>query len=333
MQVMLHCTDRFRASEPTGMLDISPREALNILKTPGCRIDSLLELSCSIRTTGLRDGISFCSIINAKSGNCSEDCSFCAQSSTSTAPHRNYPLLENHLIKAARKMAEENGAEHFSIVTSGCWASQEDIESICETISSSGNDRPIWCASLGILSLEQLQLLKAAGLGRYHHNIETDRSFFREICSTHTWLQRVNTIKSAKLSGLEVCSGGIIGLGESLSQRVSMAFQLRELDVDSIALNFLIPLEGTGAGMTLKPLPVDDILKTIVMFRLVCPDSELRLCAGRQYLGSYEEELLRAGITGIMTGDLLTTCGPDRERDTLVRKAAERLRVDQNVRI
>ncbi len=303
---------------------ISPSRALEILQTPLEQIQSLLQLSDGMRTERFSDRISFCSIINAKSGNCTEDCAFCAQSSKSSTSHNSYPMMDAYRILSARKMAGEIGSGHFSVVTSGSSPTEKELDDICDIISREQNGKPFWCASLGILSLQQLRLLKDAGLRRYHHNLETDRTYFPEICTTHTWQDRVDTVRNAMLAGLEVCSGGIIGLGESLSQRVSMAFQLRDLEVDSIALNFLIPLEGTRIDSRQKRLLPADMLKTLIMFGMVCPDSELRLCAGRKMLDGYEKEIFRAGVTGIMIGDLLTVSGSNIQDDLKLLETAGR---------
>jgi len=311
------------------MQAVSPPSAMEILRTPHVRIQSLLTLSEGIRAArGSSGEISLCTIINAKSGDCTEDCSFCAQSSFSSSPHKSYPMMDGCRILSARKKAFEHGAEHFSIVTSGRSPTEKELAHICETISRGEGEKPFWCASLGILSLRQLRLLKDAGLRRYHHNVETERTFFPEICTTHTWQERVDTVRMAKAAGLEVCSGGIIGLGESLPQRVNMAFELRELEVDSIALNFLIPLEGTKFTTRWENISPFDMLKTVIMFGMVCPDSELRICAGRGMLAEYEKEIFRAGVTGIMTGDLLTISGSGFQEDIELLAAAGRVRAE-----
>lgn len=308
------------------MQTLSPSGALEILLTPEGRIEPLLSLSCGMRAAGGFSGkISFCSIINAKSGGCTENCSFCAQSYVSSAPHKSYPMMGGCRILSARKKASEQGAGYFSIVTSGGSPNKEELAFICDTISRGEEVKPFWCASLGILSLQQLKLLKNAGLRRYHHNLETERTYFPRICTTHTWEDRADTVRLAKAAGLEVCSGGIIGLGESLHQRVCMAFQLRDLKVDSIALNFLIPLEGTRIRPGKEHISAVDMLKTVIMFGMVCPDSELRLCAGREILGEYEKKMFRAGVTGIMSGDLLTTSGSRFQDDLELLKAAGRV--------
>ena len=292
---------------------ITPAEALEILKTR--EINSLLRICDEINTDRLSAEVPFCSIINAKSGNCSEDCTFCAQSAISSASFEPYAILDDRSILAARRRAGEQGAGHFSIVTSGRSVTEKELQHICGTVSGGGNGKPFWCASLGILSLRQLRLLKRAGLKRYHHNLETAETYFPKICTTHTWQERVNTVRNAKLAGLEVCSGGIIGLGESLRQRVDLAFHLRDTGVNSIALNILVQVKGISIRSPRKYLSPADMLKTVAMFAMVCPDSELRLCAGREFLGEYQKDIFRAGVTGLMTGDLLTTDGSQVEDD------------------
>jgi len=307
------------------MQTINPAEALQILHTPDSEIYSLLHRCRETGAARFSDGISICSIINAKSGNCTEDCTFCAQSSVSSAIHESYPMIDVAGISAARNRAGESGADHFSIVMSGRSPAEKELLAVCGIITGEKNGLPHWCASLGILSMHQMKLLKDAGLRRYHHNLETDRTYFPQICSTHEWTDRFNTVRNARLAGLEVCSGGIIGLGESLDQRVAMAFSLRDLRVDSIALNFLIPLEGTGIDYPQRSSSPADLLRTVIMFGLVCQDSELRICAGRKKLEGYEKEIFSAGVTGIMTGDLLTTAGSGIKADLELLEAAGRV--------
>ncbi len=307
------------------MQDISPDRALEVLKTPEKRIPSLLQLCDGMRAEKSSDEVSLCSIVNAKSGNCTEDCAFCAQSSVSSTSCKSYPMMDSYSILSARRRAGELGAGNFSIVTSGGSPTREELENICGMISRGREMKPFWCASLGLLSLQQLQLLRSTGLSRYHHNLETERTYFPEICTTHTWQDRINTISNAKLAGLEVCSGGIIGLGESLRQRVYMAFQLRDLKVDSIALNFLILLKGTRINSRQEFFSPADMLKTVIMFGMVCPEAELRICAGRKLLGEYQKEIFRAGVTGIMTGDLLTTAGSRIQNDLELLETAGRI--------
>jgi biotin synthase len=265
--------------------------------------------------------ISLCVIINAKSGLCSEDCAYCSQAAGSLAEIPKYPLLEKEKLVAAARQAAAAGASRFSIVTAGRGVtSAREQNAILEAVAEIRRTAPVQvCASLGIVSLEFLQELKAAGLYRFHHNLETAASHFPRICSTHTYRERVATIEAAHHAGLSVCTGGIFGLGESVAQRWEMAQALKDLPVDATPLNFLHPLSGTGlAGRPLlAPL---EALKIILAFRLVFRDRSLIICGGRQVtLRSLAPLIFAAGADALMTGDYLTTKGqlPDADRDMI----------------
>lgn len=263
------------------------------------------------------DTIDLCAIVNAKSGRCSEDCAFCAQSSHFKTDVHDYPLLSTEKIIAAAKNSLHNSTHRFSIVTSGRGVSAaEDFESICATVGQlAAMPGMAPCASLGILSGGQFERLKQAGLKRYHHNLETAESFYGSICTTHSFGQRAATVRAARAAGLEVCSGGILGLGETPTQRVELALTLRELDVDSVPLNFLNPLAGTKLEHQplLSPL---EILKAIAMFRFVLPKKEIRVCGGREVnLRTLQPLMYLAGANGAMTGNYLTTAGRDPATD------------------
>jgi biotin synthase len=265
--------------------------------------------------------VSFCVIINAKSGLCSEDCAFCSQSvrAKSQVPH--YPLLSlDKLVDAAREAAAA-GASRFSLVTAGRGiTSPRDREAILAAVAAIKADAPLQvCASLGIVDRGFLEELKAAGLSRFHHNLETAASFFPRICTTHSFAERLATIEAAREAGLSVCAGGIFGLGESLAQRREMAQTLKTLDVDAIPLNFLHPLPGTPleSRPLLSPL---EALKVVLAFRLMFPERSVIICGGRQVtLRSLGPLLFAAGADALMTGDYLTTRGrlPDEDRQML----------------
>ncbi len=265
--------------------------------------------------------VSLCVIINAKSGLCSEDCAFCSQAATSRAGAPRYPLLSCEELVAAAQQAAAAGAARFSLVTSGRGIiSPQEQKAILKAVAAIRRATPIEvCVSLGIVDQRFLKELKAAGVYRYHHNLETAPSFFPRICSTHTFAERVATIEAAKQAGLAVCVGGIFGLGESVAQRWEMARSLKELEVDAIPLNFLHPLPGTGleARPLLSPL---EALKIIVAFRLFFPDRSLIICGGRQVtLRSLAPLIFAAGADALMTGDYLTTKGrlPEDDRQML----------------
>lgn len=265
--------------------------------------------------------VSFCVIINAKSGLCSEDCAFCSQSvnASSQAPH--YPLLPQEELVAAARQAAAAGASRFSLVTAGRGVvSPRDQRAILAAVAAIKAAVPIRvCASLGIVDRGFLTELKVAGLYRYHHNLETAASFFPRICTTHSFAERLATIEAAKEAGLSVCAGGIFGLGETLAQRWEMAQTLKSLEVDAIPLNFLHPLAGTplAARPLLAPLTA---LKIVLAFRLTFPGRSVIICGGRQVtLRSLTPLLFAAGANALMTGDYLTTRGrmPDEDRQML----------------
>lgn len=265
--------------------------------------------------------VSFCVIINAKSGLCSEDCAFCSQAATSRSGTPRYPLLDRQELVAAAAQAAAAGASRFSLVTSGrSISSSREQEAILKAVAAIRQAIPIQvCASLGIVEPGFLKELKGAGVSRFHHNLETAASFFPKICTTHTFEERLATIEAAKEAGLSVCAGGILGLGESVAQRWELAQALKELEVDAIPLNFLHPLPGTAlaARPLLSPL---EALKTILAFRLHFPDRSLIICGGRQVtLRSLTPLIFAAGANALMTGDYLTTkgCLPQEDQQML----------------
>jgi biotin synthase len=264
--------------------------------------------------------VSLCVIINAKSGHCSEDCAFCSQSLRSRTDISTYPLLtQEHLVNAARAAAEA-GAGRFSLVTSGRGiASAKDKKAILVAVAAIREAVDIKiCASLGIVDRSFLAELKAAGVHRFHHNLETARSFFPKICTTHTFQERLATVEVAKEVGLSVCVGGILGLGESVAQRWELAQAIKELDPDAIPLNFLHPLPGTRLAHRPRLSPLE-ALKIIAAFRLSFPDKTIIMCGGRQpTVRSLAPLIFAAGANALMTGDYLTTKGRLPEDDRLV---------------
>ena len=257
-----------------------------------------------------------CGIINAKSGRCSEDCSFCAQSRHYQTGTVAYSLVEAETLLERAHFLAAVGADYFGVVLSGGEPSKRDFEKICETtvdiIRATGLKL---CASLGLLNQEQALALRQAGFTSYHHNLETAPSFYPRICTTHQMEHRVETVKNAKRAGLRVCSGGIFGLGENWAQRVEMAEILRELEVDSIPINFLIPIFGTPLADASVLSPREALL-IIALFRLMHPCRDLVVCGGRgRVLGEWDRLVFSAGANGIMIGDYLTTKGKTPERD------------------
>ena len=288
---------------------LSREEARALSKIPRQHLFNLLASADSIRNYFRGNSIQLCTIVNAKSGGCPEDCSFCAQSSKSRADIEVYPLLErNSILKNARN-AKKAGAIRFSIVTSGRKVSKKDFTKIRDMISAIRDLGLLPCASLGMLNAEELSRLKAAGLDRYHHNLETSRRFYKKICSTHGYTEKIETVKAALASGLSICSGGIFGMGETWQDRIDMAFTLRRLNVDSVPINFLIPIKGTSleSRALLNPL---DALQIIALYRFILPNKEIRICGGRlQVLNEFHPLIFLAGADSLLTGNYLTTFG------------------------
>lgn len=255
--------------------------------------------------------VSLCVIINAKSGLCSEDCAYCSQAATATALVPKYPLLPAEQLAEAAQAAHTQGAIRFSLVTSGRGiAAPKEKEAILQAAAAIRKYTPIrLCASLGIVDRPFLNELKAAGVSRYHHNLETAASHFPKICTTHTYVERVATIQAAKEAGLEVCVGGIFGLGESLAQRFELAQAVKDLEADAVPINFLHPLPGTGLADRPQLSPLEAV-KIVLALRLTLPEQSLIVCGGRlTTLRSLAPLVFAAGANGLMTGDYLTTKG------------------------
>ncbi|HEY5561128.1 MAG TPA: biotin synthase BioB [Clostridiaceae bacterium] len=253
--------------------------------------------------------VDLCTIMNAKSGRCTEDCKFCAQSAFYKTNVEVYGLVSK---EAALKLAHENekeGVNRFSLVTSGRGATGSDFEKILDIYDKLNKEMKIdLCASLGILGYEQLLRLRETGITMYHHNLETSREYYKNICTTHSYDERINTINAAKRAGMFICSGGIIGLGESLRDRINLAFQLRNLEVKSIPVNVLNPIKGTPLENA-ESLSQEEILKTIAIIRFVNPKALIRLAGGRNRIDEFGKNCFNAGVNATITGNYLTTSG------------------------
>ena len=263
--------------------------------------------------------IDVCSIVNAKSGACSEDCAYCAQSVHHSTDAPVYPLVSVDRMTEAAKSAKKNQAKRFCIVTSGRGInSEEDLENIARGIERVREIGLSPCATLGTLTREQLAYLKHAGLHRFHHNIETSKDYFPRICTTHTFEERLEVLNHARSLGLSTCSGGILGMGESLEDRIKMAMTLREVNVDSVPVNFLMPIKGTPFEELQAITPLE-ALHSLALFRLILPDKEIRVCAGRgTTLGQLHPLIFAAGADGFMIGNYLTTSGLNPEDDLMM---------------
>ncbi len=302
-------------------MSINQADFADILQRPWSDMWPLLAEANRVRERYFGRQVSFCVITNAKSGLCSEDCAFCSQAAGAKGEIPRYPLPPQEELVAAAAQAARAGASRFSLVTSGRGLnSRREQEALLRTVAAIVDQVPIQvCASLGIVDRGFLKELQAAGVRRFHHNLEAAASFFPQICTTHTYAERVATIHAARDAGLAVCAGGILGLGESVAQRWELAQALKELAVDAIPLNFLHPLPGTGlAGRPL--ISALEALQIIVAFRLLFPDRPLIICGGRQVtLRSLGSLIFAAGANCLMTGDYLTTKGrlPEEDRQTL----------------
>lgn len=299
------------------MQGISIKEAESYLDIENMQdLYALFQEATKLREQYFGNVISCCAIINARCGNCTENCAFCAQSGHSETGVETYPLKsEEEILKEAETISPH--ADWFSIVTSGrAVQPSKELDDICKTISkliSEQGLRP--CASLGILPKETLLRLKEAGMERYHHNLETAGSFFNQVCTTRTYDDQLNAVIAAKEAGLSVCSGGIFGLGESKAQRVELLDTIRSLDVDSVPINFLVPIPGTKLENQNDLTPFD-CLKIVAVARLMMPDKNIRICGGREHnLRDLHSWLFFAGANGIMIGNYLTTSGRSIEDD------------------
>jgi len=277
-------------------------------------IYEILFLANTLRVKYKGNKIELCAIVNAKSGKCSEDCVFCAQSSRYKTDTPEYPLIEAERILEKAVEAKNNKVKRFSIVISGKKPSKKELIKIADSIELLRKNEINVCASLGLIKYDEISYLKDKGLQRLHCNIETSERYFNKICSTHKFSDKVETIESAKKAGLSVCSGGVFGMGESWSDRLDMAKFLKNSDVDSFPLNFLTPIKGTPLEgyMPLSPM---EALKIISLFRIMLPDKEIRVCGGRPLLGDFTSWIFLAGANALMTGNYLTTLGRDYKDD------------------
>lgn len=257
----------------------------------------------------------FCTIINGKNGRCTEDCSYCAQSQHFKCALQSYPLLSEEVIVKDALLNEAKGIGKYSIVTSGKSVTQDELEKLCTTYKAISDKTSLnLCASHGLLRYTDFLKLKEAGVQRIHNNLESSRRYFKEICTTHTYDEKINTIKDAQRAGLEVCSGGIIGMGESREDRIELALELKALGIKSVPINLLNPIEGTPIGR-LTRISEEEFYKTCAIFRILLPDAIIRLAGGRGLLSDKGKKVFQHCINGAITGELLTTSGNDTKDD------------------
>ena len=293
------------ADEIIGGRRITRQDDLNMFLT--CDLKELCEGADRIREHFIGDKVDLCSIINGRSGRCPEDCKYCAQSAHNHTSCEIYDFLPEEKIVEACKLNESEGVDRFSIVTSGRALSGEEFEKAVHAYETMHAECKIdLCASMGFLNAEQLHRLHEAGVTSYHHNIETSKRNFPNICTTHTYEQKLETLKLVKKEGMCACSGGIIGMGETWKDRLDMAVSLAELGIDSIPINALMPIEGTPLENQ-PQLTEDEILRTIAFFRYINPEANIRLAAGRALLTNDGKIAFQSGASATITGNMLTT--------------------------
>lgn len=281
-------------------------------------LDELVKMSAKVTAENFEKEVEFCSIISAKTGKCQENCKYCSQSAHNKAKIHTHELLDIEEVRKAALSAKENGATRFCIVTSGRAPSDKDFTKLVDMIKEVHKiDGLHTCCSLGILDEEQVKQIKEAGVERYNHNLNTAESYHGEICSTHDFKDRINTVKLIQKHGIEACTGGIIGMGESRRQRIELALELAELNPKSVPINFLNPIEGTPMENMESEIDEEEILKTICIFRIAMPKALLRYAGGRttRFSQEYQKLGIEAGINALLVGNYLTTTGTTPEED------------------
>ncbi len=276
-------------------------------------LDELLEMSSKY----IKDEVEFCSLINARNGKCSQNCKYCAQSSHYRTNIESYPLVEIDEVKNAALDAKAHKASRFAIVTSGKTPDESDFDKMLEMIKEINKiDGLKSCASIGILNDEQARRLAECGLRRFHHNINTCKSYYPDVCTTHTWEDRVNTCKLVKKYGMELCCGVILGMGETVEQRIEMALELAEIQPNSIPINILMPIPETPFENYGDKIDEENVLRTLAVFKIANPNAVLRFCGGRMRLSEENQrKALKTCVEGIMVGNYLTTIGKNPDED------------------
>ena len=285
---------------------ITKEEAMNLYEQP---LEELCESADQIRRTFCAEQFDICTIINGKSGRCSENCKFCAQSAHNHTGAEEYPLLPDEEIIAQARTNHEQGVLRYSIVTSGKRLSDAEVERMCGTVRKIRDDVGIAvCVSFGLLNEAQFRKLKEAGVSRVHNNLESSRRNFPNVCTTHTFDDKIAAIRAAQATGLTVCSGGIMGLGETAEDRIDMALTLRELGIKSVPVNMLNPIPGTPFENNPK-LTEDDMRRIVAVYRFILPDASIRLAGGRGLLADKGKSCFTSGANAAISGDMLTTAG------------------------
>lgn len=304
-------TKKLKAKVLSGR-ELSSKEARKLWEEP---LDVLCHAANEIRQHVCGNIFDLCTIINAKSGRCSEDCKYCAQSAHYHTECEEYPLLSPKVIVTRATHHAEQGVKRYSLVTSGRTLSEAEVNEVCQVVRAIKKNVTIQvCGSLGLLRQEQCQNLLASGMTRIHNNLETSERNFPNVCTTHSYQDKIATIQAAQDAGMTVCSGGIFGIGETNEDRIDLAFSLKRLGVKSIPLNLLNPVKGTPyEGRT--PLASDDFRRIVAVYRFLMPDAFLRLAGGRGLLEDKGRACFLSGANAAITGDMLTTSGISVETD------------------
>ena len=295
-----------------------------LLRLYNLELSELLKISAKHCT----NTVEFCSLISARTGKCSQDCKYCAQSSHYLTDIATHPLVNIEQVKSAAMKAKSHHANRFAIVTSGKTPDESDFSSMLEMIKEINKTGINSCASIGILNDSQAKQLAQSGLKRFHHNINTCKSYHPSICTTHSYKDRINTVLLVKKYGMELCCGVIIGMGESIEQRVEMALELAAIQPESIPINILMPIPHTPFENYLDKIDEENILRTIAIIKIANPNSIVRFCGGRMRLSEKNQKLaIKYCIEGILTGDYLTTTGKSPNEDIVtVKKLGKKIK-------
>lgn len=287
----------------------------NLRELLTCDLDELKEGADKIRKTYCGDKVDLCTIISGRSGKCSENCKFCAQSAFHHTSCEVYDFMDEDEIIAQAKANQDEGVDRFAIVDSGKGPTPEDFEKLIHVFERMHRELKIdLCCSLGFMTQEQFHRLREAGVTSVHNNIETSRRFFPYICTTHTFDDKIANIRRAQKEGFCVCSGGIIGMGENWDDRIDMAVTLNELGIESIPVNSLMPIPGTALEYVPR-LTEDEIVRTIAIFRYINPEANIRLAGGRALMADNGFQTFKAGASASITGNMLTTSGSTIKKD------------------
>jgi biotin synthase len=307
---------------------INREEAVALIEAP---LEELCTAADEIRERFCSDSFDFCTIVNAKSGRCSENCKYCAQGLNSCAEISTYGLLDKETVLKEAKSNEVKGIKRFSMVTSGRSLSDNEVDKACDIVREIVEQTNLAvCISFGLLNEDQFKRLKDAGVGRVHNNLESSRRFFPSVCTTHTYDDKIAAINAAKRVGLSVCSGGIVGLGETMEDRIDMALEARSLGVDSIPVNMLNPIKGTAYEGT-DVLTNDEMRRVCAIFRFINPTATIRMAGGRALLDDNGENCFKSGSNAAISGDMLTTAGSTIASDmALVDKLGYKVRLINN---